>query len=161
MREFLVGVFLVLVLTSCATLFSGSRDNITLNSEPPGAVIFIDGLEQGRTPATISVKRPGLGDRQITLKLSGYEDRTFTLQKEFNTVAILNIFMFPGFIIDIVTGAIMRYDPTSYTMELNPRGNTYNMRDLPQTADGSYVVPSGGEQVVLMDYPTGLMVVFE
>ena len=35
------------LLPSCATIFTGSHDDVTFNSEPGGARIFIDGIERG------------------------------------------------------------------------------------------------------------------
>ena len=83
-------VFTAFVFTSCATILSGTSDEITFNSDPGGASIMLDGLKLGKTPATVSIKRPGFGNKEITLKLDGYEDRTFMLQKEFNVMAICN-----------------------------------------------------------------------
>ena len=34
---------ITLLLTSCATLFTGTKDRITFNSTPSGANIYIDG----------------------------------------------------------------------------------------------------------------------
>ncbi len=43
------------------------------------------------------------------------------LQHSFNEVAVLDVFFWPGFIIDIATGSIMKYHILSYEAELEPR----------------------------------------
>ena len=70
-------------MTSCATIFTGTTDDVYINSNPSGAEIYIDGLKVGKTPATLTIKRPGLSDKEVVLKLDGYERRTFILKKSF------------------------------------------------------------------------------
>lgn len=114
--------FTVGVLSSgCATIFSGTSDRITIESEPPGAKIRIDGLDRGRTPATIKVKRPGLAVNVVTLLLDGYENRTFVLQKRFNAVSVLNLVCPLCWLIDVATGAVFKDDLRMYEIELDPK----------------------------------------
>ncbi|MGI9175756.1 MAG: PEGA domain-containing protein [Rhodothermales bacterium] len=164
MRLFISTVFVAaasLLSTGCATLFSGTTDQVTINSDPDGARILVDGLDQGTTPATISVKRPGLGDKQVTLRLDGYQDRTFTLQKGFNTVSIINIFVPVGFIVDIVTGAITKIEPTTYDIQLDRR-SAYNLDELERDEAGQFILPAtDGERMVVRDLESGVNLVFE
>lgn len=117
-------VALSLVLSGCATIFSGTNDTIVFESEPAGARVLIDGVDQGVTPLTTSVKR-SLGGVDVTYRLDGYETRTFDLGQEFNTVTIANIFCLAGFWvcggIDVLTGAVMKYSPRSYNITLDAR----------------------------------------
>jgi hypothetical protein len=113
-------LFMVLSLSACATLFTGTRDTISFNSTPAGATILIDGIEMGKTPATILVKR-SLGDKLVTLKMPGYQDRTFALSKTFNVVSVLNLGSILGWGVDAATGAVFKYDRFSYEMELEQR----------------------------------------
>ena len=131
--------FTVLVFTSCATILSGTSDEIRFDSDPEGASIMLDGLKLGKTPATVSIKRPGFGNKEITLKLDGYEDRTFMLQKEFNTMAICNLAGWPGWVIDIITGSVMKYSKTNYDLDLDPKA--FNLNELEKDQLGRYIVP--------------------
>ncbi len=56
------------------TVPPGSLGSLSVTSNPPGATIYIDGVRQGISPATI----PGIspGSHTLTLKLEGYEDLT-------------------------------------------------------------------------------------
>ena len=81
-----------LLFAGCATLFTGTYDEVEIRSEPEGALIFIDGLEEGRTPAYLDIKRPGIGDTEVELRLDDYETRTFVLRKEFNTICARRLF---------------------------------------------------------------------
>jgi|TARA_Y100001949_G_scaffold68325_1_gene57905 hypothetical protein len=131
--------FTVLVFTSCATILSGTSDEIRFDSDPEGASIMLDGLKLGKTPATVTIKRPGFGNKEITLKLDGYEDRTFMLQKEFNTMAICNLASWPGWVIDILTGSVMKYSKTNYDVDLDAKA--FNLNELEKDQLGRYIVP--------------------
>ena len=155
-------LFAGLLAPGCATLFSGTSDQVTINSEPEGAQILIDGIDRGTTPATISVKRPGFDDTQVTLSLDGYRDRVFSLQTEFNTVGILNIFAPIGFVVDFLTGAITKIDPTVYDIDLDRRSGAYNLDELERDEAGQFILPhTDGERVVVRDPENGLNLVFE
>ena len=131
--------FTVLVFTSCATILSGTSDEIRFDSDPEGASIMLDGLKLGKTPATVTIKRPGFGNKEITLKLDGYEDRTFMLQKGFNTMAICNLASWPGWVIDILTGSVMKYSKTNYDVDLDAKA--FNLNELEKDQLGRYIVP--------------------
>jgi len=112
----------VLLSTSgCATLFSGSSDEVTFESEPPGAMVRINGIDKGETPVTVSVDRDAVwfSDRkQVTMLKDGYEDRSFEMQTEWVPISILNIFTGVGWAVDVYTGNMWKLQPTSYDMKL-------------------------------------------
>ena len=112
-----------LLMTSCATVFTGTKDGITFNSTPSGATIYKDGVEQCKTPCTMRVKR-SLGDTDIEYKLDGYETRLITLDKEFNIVSVLNLGNLLGWGIDGLSGAVMKYDKKTYDITLSKNNKT-------------------------------------
>ena len=113
----------MILMTSCATIFTGTKDRITFTSDPSGATIFIDGIEQGVTPLTMKVKR-NINDTDVEFKLDGYETRLITLSKEFNLVSIINLGNLFGWDIDAVSGAVMKYDRNSYDITLDNKRTT-------------------------------------
>ena len=112
-----------LLMTSCATVFTGTKDRITFNSTPTGATIYKDGVEQCKTPCTIRVKR-SIGDTDIEYKLDGYETRLITLDKEFNIVSVINLGNLLGWGIDALSGAVMKYDKKTYDITLSKNNKT-------------------------------------
>ena len=122
---------------------------------------MIDGLDQGTTPAIVEVKRPGLGDTQVVLKLDGYEDKVFTLQSKFNAVSILNFAGIIGWGIDIATGAVKKYSPKGYNIEMEPESSSYMLEELPRDIEGAYIVPPTSEMVSIKDKATGMTYVFD
>ena len=153
----LVIVGAAMLFSSCATLFTGTSDMISIDSSPVGAKILIDGLNVGKTPATIKVER-SFNTRQVTLKLTGYENRVFILQREFNTVAILNMLGLVGWAVDVVTGSIYRYSPKNYDIELDAVVS-YNMDDLKRDQLGRYIVPDLAA-VQIIDNHQGFIIAF-
>jgi len=122
MKKFLTVLLAItlLLMTSCATLFTGTKDRISFNTEPSGATIYIDGVEQCKTPCTLKVTR-SINDTDVEFKLDGYETRLITLSKEFNVVSVLNLGNLLGWGIDAVSGAVMKYDRKAYDITLDSK----------------------------------------
>lgn len=117
---FIVACLSLVMFSSCATLFTGTKDVIYFNSNPQGARVFIDGIEVCRaTPCQVSVKRT-LGTKLAEIKLDDYEAKIVKLDKEFNAVTLLNILLggLIGLGVDCATGSLMKYDPKVYNVEL-------------------------------------------
>lgn len=114
---FLLLGFVFFMMTSCATIFTGTRDTIYFDSDPQGATVYLDGLEICTTPCNYKIKR-SLSEKSFEVKLDGYETRIISLDREFNMVSILNLGFIPGWAIDAATGAIMKYDRKKYDVTL-------------------------------------------
>jgi hypothetical protein len=151
----------LLLLSGCATLFSGTDDDITFDSEPQGAQVLIDGIVVGTTPTTVVVDRPGLEETDVTVQLEGYEPLRFELDTEFNNTAILNVFFWPGFVIDVLTGALFKYDKKSYTVDLEEGTVSMLLDELPRGPEGQYLLPGHDAPVAVTDDGLGLTLVFE
>lgn len=111
------------LLVSCASILTGTKDRITFNSTPSGATIYKNGIEQCKTPCTLSVKR-SLGDTDIEYKLDGYDTRLVTLDKEFNIISVINLGFLVGWGVDALTGSIMKYDKKTYDINLSKNNKT-------------------------------------
>ncbi|WP_316846182.1 PEGA domain-containing protein [Pedobacter psychrodurus] len=116
----IAAVSATLLLSSCATIFTGTTQTVQINSNPPAAAIEVDGVKTGVTPMAVSLKK-GFTGQTISLKLDGYETKTFQPQTTFNPVAILNVIGLFGFAIDAATGSMMKYDPKVYEFTLEPK----------------------------------------
>jgi len=119
MKTILSALFLIIFATSCATIFTGTKDRISFKSTPSGAVIFKDGVELCTTPCTYKVKR-SMSETDLEFKLDGYETRLITLDTEFNVVSVINLGNLFGWGIDALSGAVMKYDRKSYEISLTP-----------------------------------------
>lgn len=108
---------MIVSMSSCATIFTGTKDRISFNSNPQGAVIYKDGIELCVTPCSYNVKR-SINDTDIEIKLDGYQTRLITLDKEFNVISVINLGNLFGWGVDAISGAVMKYDKKSYDFTL-------------------------------------------
>jgi hypothetical protein len=116
--QILMLVIIPLMMSSCSTLFTGTKQTVQISSKPPGAKILVDGIDRGTTPSMVKLKKCADG-QTITLKLDGYETKNFQPQTSFNAVSILNLFNVFFWGIDVVSGAVYKYDPKFYDIELD------------------------------------------
>lgn len=125
-----LGLLLVVLLfmSSCASILTGTKDTIRFDSKPQGATIYIDGLEVCKTPCVTKVKR-SLSEKLVEIKLENFETRVIALDRTFNAVSVLNMFGLIGWGIDAATGSLMRYDRKGYDIELKEKGITASIDD--------------------------------
>lgn len=70
---------LLLPLTSCATMFTGTMQSIPVTSSPERAEVFVDGVSVGFTP--LELRLPRRADVTVEVRL-GDRVRSFELQSE-------------------------------------------------------------------------------
>ena len=109
---------LIIICSSCASIFSGTTQNINFESSPSGATIFLDGDRVGTTPLTLKLKKKKYSSLRI--ELEGYNTITRQLDKEFDLITLLSIFWDLG-TTDLVTGAAFKYANNSYFVELQEK----------------------------------------
>ena len=121
MKKFLFALFFsISSLFASATLFHGSTQNISINSQPDGANVYVDGQLMGTTPVTLSLKKGKY--KTIEIRKKCYKAVTLPLQKTFDPVAILNIFWDLS-TTDFITGNLWEYSPNHYFIKLQKEPN--------------------------------------
>jgi hypothetical protein len=113
---------IALSTTSCASMFTGTKDSISFTSTPDGAKVIHKGIEKCTTPCTAEIPR-SLSKQMVTFEKEGFASKEVKLQKTFNAVTLLNI-LFGGAIgvgIDAATGSLTKYSPKAYTVELEAK----------------------------------------
>jgi hypothetical protein len=117
----LASALVVLGVSGCAAIFTGTAQSIQVSSQPPGARLFLNGAPVGTTPMTVTAPK----GQTVALigQYPGYPDVNVVLGKQFNPVAIINLFNVLGWVIDIATGAMWSYEPGVVYMQFQPAGN--------------------------------------
>ena len=108
-----------LALSSCATVFCGSKAKITFESNiDQTADLTIDGHKHNNVtfPYTTKVKR-GFDDTVVKAEAEGYETQSFYIEKNFNAVSVLNLCDVLGWGIDAATGAMMKPEFKTYQID--------------------------------------------
>lgn len=116
-----------LLLSGCATIFTGTTDRLAFDANVPGVRLSVDGQFLGELPLSLEMSRNFVGGRQFIARFEreGYQPQEFKLLREFNAVAILDITSIPtsgG--IDVLTGALMKFEPKSYHVQMLPAGQS-------------------------------------
>ena len=110
---------LLLFTSSCATIFTGTRDEILFTSEPSGVKIIVDGYAVGKTPIMLDVRR-NLGGRWVTFEKEGYENQYVKLEAGFNAISIINLTCLVCWAIDLASGAVTQFKTPSLFVEMEP-----------------------------------------
>ena len=111
---FLAAAFLI----GCATLFKGTNEEISINSDPQRAQIFINGDLYGETP--ISVQLESKKTYTIEFKKEGFQTKTFQLNNHVGAGWIV-LDVLGGLvpvIVDAATGAWYHLDQKNVNMIL-------------------------------------------
>lgn len=119
-------LFLILVLlSSCASITNGSYAKIDVYSEPKKAIIFVNGVEIGETPAELQLKRGA--DYVIEIKSEGYAPHSIIVKKQISSWFFGNLisFGFLGLIIDLSNGNAYDLNRRVINVKLN-KDNTEN-----------------------------------
>lgn len=105
-------VAVALSLSGCATLFGDNTRQVSVNSNPQGAKVYLNNQYMGTTPTTLTMS--SLWDTNIVeLKKPGHEPIVRTVNTSFQPVTILDILLWPTLIIDGVSGDMMKISPDS------------------------------------------------
>lgn len=123
MAKFKISLLFVagLFCSSCATIVHGSKQNVTVNSYPAGANVYVDGIPKNMTtPGTIKIKRGK--DHVVKFTKEGYEDAVHTMKPQFNPIVIADfiLWVIPG-LVDLAVGAHVVYE-REVNASLNPIG---------------------------------------
>ena len=111
-------VFASMMLTSCATIVSGSRQTVKFASNPSNANILIDDVVIGKTPFETKLARNK--NYKVSIQLDGYLPYETRLTKKFNAWYLGNIVFggLVGLVVDPITGAIYQLTPKEVNAQL-------------------------------------------
>lgn len=112
--KLVVSLVFAMTLAGCASIFGDSKDMLVINSSDPHATILVNGLEVGQGSAQYALPRGR--DATIPASRKGCSDRSVQTEKRIVGATWLNIFFWPGFLIDIASGSMHKADPTHYTV---------------------------------------------
>jgi len=104
-------IFLVPLITSCATIVNGSRQAIGFSTNPTNAEIWVDNRFVGRSPLIVEMKR--CDNHFVRIQLDGYMPYELTLTKELSGWVAGNFFFggFVGVAVDAITGGLYKLTP--------------------------------------------------
>lgn len=111
----------VLLLGGCATILSGTSEELTVSTDPDDARIYVDGLLVGQGTTTFTASRSG-APPEIRVEKDGYRTQQFKPKSSFNGVALINSTFVLSWATDLVSGAVTQYDRNEYHVQLVKKG---------------------------------------
>lgn len=126
----------VLVMTGCATVIHGTRQDVGISSTPPGAAVTIDNLQSGTTPVFAKLRRKE--NHVVRISLPGYQSTDFTLTSSvsgwvWGNVAIGGLI---GLAVDAISGGMYKLSPE----ELSAALGATSASTAGNSGDGIYVI---------------------
>jgi len=110
------------ILWACATIIHGSSQEISINSQPTGAKVTVDGQPAGNTPVVSRLKRKDL--HKITITMDGYQPFELATTRSVSGWVWGNI-VFGGLIglaVDAISGGLYNVKPDQVQAQLAKAG---------------------------------------
>lgn len=144
MKNLLLLLTAVILLSSCSRIITGSRQSIKVTSTPSGADVYVMGHKRGQTPLKVKIykQKPPVS---VVVKKEGYKTEEMFSKKRFNPVYILNAPLV-GFIYPLIIDRIF-YLKKNYKFNLTKGEDQYFTRekiDL-EGIQGDYIIKTNGE----------------
>lgn len=112
----------VFMLSACGTIFSGSTQQMTFDSNVKDINIYANGaLVCTRTPCTVDIDRSSAA-LLIMAKANGYEDAISQVKSKINTVAWWNLISGYSWTTDFATDAMWKYTRNGVYINMRPYG---------------------------------------
>lgn len=111
-RFFIIALGILLLLSSCGTLFTPSKQSITFVGLPE-TKIYDNGIKLGEISdegmTTIKIRKK-LTDKQLLAKKKGYKNTIIYLDAVLNPVSIINLTNIFAWAIDLASGKCFKWD---------------------------------------------------
>lgn len=114
----------VIAATGCATIINGETQDISINTSPAGANVYVDAKPIGKSPLVAQVKRKD--GTVIRVEHPDYKTEEIHLKTTSSAFFFGNILFggLPGTTTDVATGAAIQYEKDSYYVALAPAGKS-------------------------------------
>ena len=121
-QRILIGVVIACYcnLAGCS-IFGGSSQPLTVNSDPPGATVLLNGASAGTTPLQHSVSRRG--DLTLEVQKPGYASQVRSTSRKLSSLGIVDviggaIFLLP--LLGLIAPGAWEQDPSTFNLTLEP-----------------------------------------
>ena len=110
----------LLFLTGCGTVINGTRQQVEITSNPPGARLWVDGQPCGVTPASIELRRKL--SHNFTVRKDGYDEGFGASQPKLDKLIYVTgiLLGLVGGIVDYYAGGAYYLVPDKFLVEMNP-----------------------------------------
>ena len=139
-KKYILPIFMI--LSGCGTIFSGSTQDMSFDSNVKGVEIYVSGIKACKTPCVYPLDK-GSGNIIITAKKKGYEEQQQILKTKFNNFAILNLTGWPSWLVDVATGGMWQYKQDGVYIDMEkPTKNYAKLKEIKKTAEQAEILIS-------------------
>jgi hypothetical protein len=116
-----VSLLAAAVVGGCATIMAPGPDRVPIQSNPPGARVYLDDELMGQTPVVIELDRERSQGR-VRVEADGYHPAVMLRSKNVNGWFWVNLCLggIVGIVIDLATGNFREFDDTPVMINLIP-----------------------------------------
>ncbi len=112
-----------LTFTGCS-IFGGSTQPLSINSDPPGANVLINGTVVGTTPLQQQVSRRG--DLTVEVQKSGYQSQRRSTSRKLSSLGFVDVIggaflLLP--LLGLIAPGAWEQDPSTFGLTLEPESN--------------------------------------
>ena len=106
--------------TGCATVVKGTSQGILISSDPADAQVQVDGVNRGRTPVDVQMKRKR--DHLVTISKEGHRTKSIPVIKGVGGAVWGNVLVggLIGWGVDAASGAQYNLNPPTIFVKLSP-----------------------------------------
>lgn len=124
----------ILALSACGTLFNGSSQDISFDSNVKDVTVYINGVKACKTPCVYPVDR-GSSTVVATAKKEGYEDQQQVIKSSLSTVSVLNLTFWPSWLTDLATGGMWQYSREGVYIDMEKSAKDHaELQEIKQNA---------------------------
>lgn len=120
-------LLLVVVIVSCSSIVSGTKQKVSVTTNPNAAVVITSssGVEFYNGSAPVEIKLPRKNEYSVKIQLEGFQEENVLITKSFNTWYIGNLCFggIIGFVVDAVNGAMWNLEPEVISIDLKTASN--------------------------------------
>ena len=105
------------LLNGCATLLTGTKQSIKVDSEPRSAKVYVDSALKGKTPMYLQLEKQ-MGGTKIRMRSEAFGTQSFRADVGFNSYTVGNLANPVGWGVDLLTGSFFQYGDRYYKVEM-------------------------------------------
>lgn len=122
LQHLLLALLVSCFAVGCASIVSGTSQNVSFQSTPEGATVAVNGRVLGKTPVSATLKKEK--NQSVTFTLDGHKPVTVPMTTKLDNWFWGNILIggVLGSTTDAATGAVNQYAPDKYYATLTPEG---------------------------------------
>lgn len=127
-------ILLAVVFNSCATIIHGTKQDVSISSNPSKATVIIDNVEKGITPLTVELSRKD--HHLVQINLDGFLPFETKLTRKVDGWIVGNVIIggLIGLAVDAMTGGMYMLTPDQIQAEM--KNQSVSVR---QNKDGMFL----------------------